>query len=1256
MLQRIRKSILNTKNSHDYDLYDIASIKNNQVKVLQSQVVEKKSNGEPETFTEAFNSDQKQNEGFQNIQDDLIVKQSQPKLKSMFQKVSPLLHEITKRKQSECAGFALLNIVRMEFQRKQYEKYEKKLNQNVVNLQDPEDSEMVIKILQKHKPTKREMQFVVQALIAQPIFEQSSNMLLDIINNMSVFKEFKVETFNPLQAIFQKGDVGKKFYIVIKGEVFCLITDQSAEANQTPVGHSKLQRQSSNEQPLIKSKNSTENTPYNQKKTEDLSQNQQQQSIYQVNQKDSITYNEFIYLKNKYPLQKVTKIYKPGESFGEIALLTRGQRMGTMICRTDVQVISLTREGFNRIKGAWAETELNKKLNFLRKFSFFRGLSDSRLMSFLHLMEISKYEKENILYQKNEKSKFIYFIFEGQVKIFTFKVDDYPLLYKNQSRSIQNPEIQKYLKNTKPKLKRVPLMVLTSCSYFGQFEIFEENEEIQTMAVVESERAVLFQIEISKFIETMKGFNGDYDYKRDFKQKLLYEKERLENIVNTDTQINQNVLNIQNQHNNQNFKKQIFIDTNIAQNQFDNKSCGRLESNNSSICLENPQINETHQLRQVGGSQHFVKEKKMHKKQNHSLKLQKNFNEDTSQKHLQSVISSPQLDPLPECQLKSNKNISSQENSRYFQTIQLEIDFINESSQEEANGYLPQIRQKMKSLNQQGEMFRTRQHSEVGLYENINRKKNKCTSHNQLDQADQAFDQNQKQNNYHKFQQLEENKFCLTRREFTDHSPLSSNSKILKLGLHDNSQLETLTQRSRQQSFTTENSKRNSIYKRNENTPSSNKSGQLENDYFKSFFKTPIEQISQDKEQNLKILNYKELNLKSIGISPSDLIEQCRKLQRFGFEKGQMSGQMKKTVLAFTNRGLFSTLQDSSICKIQKENQDQIKKKAILKQDITDQLNASNEKNIDKITDLSFKNTKIKDLLKKVQRKQKEEQNQSEGIENESAQTQSQANHKELCLSVDKEKCNESQDQISHIIKSNQLNRQQRENLEQQIRKFQQLQSFKNIFSLDERSSRDNIDFKIKSPRIFPMRENLQIQTQSHQPQKDLFQIKKFSIKPFTQNSNKCMQHQSQALTERSNSNKESLYFPNSIQQECGNQVQEKKQKVESNNSSAFVAIANVRPYYTNHPGVPKTTYTDTQEQIKQYDKLKDYFLIEKNYETLINQNQNGPQDKKQKEIIQNLMLSPRMNHLHTKQFDVLKNMHVNRQKLKNHKRNKSLI
>lgn len=163
-----------------------------------------------------------------------------------------------------------------------------------------------------------------------------------------------------------------------------------------------------------------------------------------------------------------------------------------MVCRTDVEIISLTREGFNRIRGAWVENELNKKLSFLRKFSFFKGLSDSRLMSFLHMIEINKYEKNHVFYSLNDLSKYLYFIFEGSVRLFSFIENDYPLKFINTGKQTENENISKYLKGSKTKFKTVPIMVLSHGSFFGDSEILNKKEKRETQAVVESESAVIF--------------------------------------------------------------------------------------------------------------------------------------------------------------------------------------------------------------------------------------------------------------------------------------------------------------------------------------------------------------------------------------------------------------------------------------------------------------------------------------------------------------------------------------------------------------------------------------------------------------------------------------------------------------------------------------------------------------------------------------------------------------------------------------------
>lgn len=79
-----------------------------------------------------------------------------------------------------------------------------------------------------------------------------------------------------------------------------------------------------------------------------------------IGEKDNMKKSENAYLKNLFPSMKVTKIYNPGDSFGEIALITKSTRMATIMCRTSCEMITLSREGFNRMIGVFNHSELTK--------------------------------------------------------------------------------------------------------------------------------------------------------------------------------------------------------------------------------------------------------------------------------------------------------------------------------------------------------------------------------------------------------------------------------------------------------------------------------------------------------------------------------------------------------------------------------------------------------------------------------------------------------------------------------------------------------------------------------------------------------------------------------------------------------------------------------------------------------------------------------------------------------------------------------
>ncbi|EAR89328.2 cyclic nucleotide-binding domain protein (macronuclear) [Tetrahymena thermophila SB210] len=62
--------------------------------------------------------------------------------------------------------------------------------------------------------------------------------------------------------------------------------------------------------------------------------------------------SDFNYYVNKqFPLMKQIRIFGPGEAFGEIALLTKSRRTGTMVCKEDSHVMTLKKDGFDKIMG-----------------------------------------------------------------------------------------------------------------------------------------------------------------------------------------------------------------------------------------------------------------------------------------------------------------------------------------------------------------------------------------------------------------------------------------------------------------------------------------------------------------------------------------------------------------------------------------------------------------------------------------------------------------------------------------------------------------------------------------------------------------------------------------------------------------------------------------------------------------------------------------------------------------------------------------
>lgn len=102
------------------------------------------------------------------------------------------------------------------------------------------------------------------------------------------------------------------------------------------------------------------------------------------------------------------KTYKPGESFGELALLYNAPRAATIRAKTDSTCWALDRECFNNIvKDAAVKKE--KYENTLKKVEILKSIDPYELGQICDALKTENFEKEKLLLNKEIEE--IFFIF-----------------------------------------------------------------------------------------------------------------------------------------------------------------------------------------------------------------------------------------------------------------------------------------------------------------------------------------------------------------------------------------------------------------------------------------------------------------------------------------------------------------------------------------------------------------------------------------------------------------------------------------------------------------------------------------------------------------------------------------------------------------------------------------------------------------------------------------------------------------------------
>ncbi|KAL4486551.1 hypothetical protein ABPG73_003855 [Tetrahymena malaccensis] len=437
-------------------------------------------------------------------------------------------------------------------------KIQQEINANVFQLENPSLNHLGVQkfvkdFMRKSNKTPKEKNLLKKVIEKLGVFETQKDIIFKNQNtNDTLFDNLNLESFEKHQCIFHIGEFGYKYYIVVQGGVHLLLpqmdqkgaTDNSLYINymnQIQQGYQNKHQEEKEDSQNFKIV-SLYNCSFfircfvnNQNKTKI------QQCVSDIGsdvKKISLLFGGLDYEKRLlinaaflegkefvsifYPNMVLYKTFKPGECFGEIALLTKQRRTATMVCAEKTYCLTLSKQGFDKIVGAYQNSMIQAQLNFLQQFSFIEKIPKSKLLSITHDMKKNEYSKGQIIYKEGDSSEFFYFIINGE-----FEISKQENIHKiNGPQQIQNPyknqqmlnnrdneEISQLnwsqkLKQQKTDIKRIPIVILQANQYFGQYEIFQNQQTRVTRAVCTSLKGTLYQVPKSILVYHLNAWNG----------------------------------------------------------------------------------------------------------------------------------------------------------------------------------------------------------------------------------------------------------------------------------------------------------------------------------------------------------------------------------------------------------------------------------------------------------------------------------------------------------------------------------------------------------------------------------------------------------------------------------------------------------------------------------------------------------------------------------------------------------------------------
>lgn len=258
------------------------------------------------------------------------------------------------------------------------------------------------------------------------------------------FKELRYESHRAGTVLFNYGEVGKKFYLILSGSVYVLVPKPK---NKVLIDQTFTKFRSDSKQLIAKEfKNPT---------LEDK-------------------------LMENYPNMHIINTLREGRLFGEISLSLKEPRTATIICKEDCCFGVLSAHNYDRI----LKNNYELELKFLKRTAIFQSFSMQNLAILKGYFHEEVFSKDAVIYKQNEIADRIYIVKEGEIDLlrhFEINLNDSDISINKKNLSHQ--------KNNK---RVCSLGKLGSGESFGEEEIFNDKPRLFTAKVSSLKGRVMY--------------------------------------------------------------------------------------------------------------------------------------------------------------------------------------------------------------------------------------------------------------------------------------------------------------------------------------------------------------------------------------------------------------------------------------------------------------------------------------------------------------------------------------------------------------------------------------------------------------------------------------------------------------------------------------------------------------------------------------------------------------------------------------------